>query len=142
MTANHINPVGLAKPSGYTHVVTVEGKARLVFISGQVALNMEGKIVGAGDLKAQIRQVIGNLKLALKSAGATLNQIVKLNTFIVNYEPADLIALREVRRELFGPGEAPASTLIGVGSLALDGLMVEMEAVAAVPESAIDKSPG
>ena len=132
MVKKHLNPDTLMKPRGYTHVVAVEGDAKILFISGQVAVDKEGKLVGPGDLKAQIRQAASNLKAALTAAGATAADIVKTNTYIVNYKQSDYSAMREARAELFPEGEPPASTMVGVTSLAVDGLMVEMEAIAAV----------
>ena len=132
MERKYLNPPTLLQPRGFTHVVTVDGGGKMVFISGQVAVDKDGKLVGPGDLKTQIRQAAGNLKLALEAAGATAADIVKTNTYIVNYKQADYSALREARAELFPSGEPPASTLVGVTSLAVDGLMVEMEAIAVV----------
>jgi enamine deaminase RidA (YjgF/YER057c/UK114 family) len=132
MEKKYLNPDTLLKPRGYTHVVTITGPAKMIFISGQVAIDKEGKLVGPGDLKTQIRQASANLKAALEAAGATPADIVKTNTYIVNYKQSDYSAMREARGELFPDGEPPASTLVGVTSLAVDGLMVEMEAVAAV----------
>ena len=132
MEKKYLNPDTLLKPRGYTHVVTISGPVKLVFVSGQVAIDKEGKLVGAGDLKTQIRQASANLKAALASAGATPADIVKTNTYIVNYKQSDYSAMREARGELFPDGEPPASTQVGVTSLAVEGLMVEMEAIAAV----------
>jgi enamine deaminase RidA (YjgF/YER057c/UK114 family) len=132
MERKYLNPPTLLQPRGYTQVVTVEGGGKMVFISGQVAVDRDGKLVGPGDLKTQIRQAASNLKLALEAAGATGVDIVKTNTYIVNYKQADYSALREARAELFPSGEPPASTLVGVTSLAVEGLMVEMEAIAVV----------
>jgi len=138
MDKKYINPDALLKPRGYTHIVTISGPAKLIFISGQVAVDKEGKLVGPGDLKTQIRQAASNLKAALAAAGATSADIVKTNTYIVNYKQSDYSAMREARGELFPDGEPPASTLVGVTSLAVEGLMVEMEAIAAQSRS----SPG
>lgn len=132
MEKKYINPDTLLAPRGYTHIVTIAGPAKLIFISGQVAYDKEGKLVGPGDLKAQIRQVTANLKAALAAAGATAADILKTNTYIVNYKQSDYSAMREARADLFPDGEPPASTLVGVSSLAIEGLMVEMEAIAAV----------
>jgi enamine deaminase RidA (YjgF/YER057c/UK114 family) len=132
MEKKYLNPDTLLKPRGYTHVVTITGPAKMIFVSGQVAIDKEGKLVGPGDLKTQIRQASANLKAALEAAGATPADIVKTNTYIVNYKQSDYSAMREARGELFPDGEPPASTLVGVTSLAVDGLMVEMEAIAAV----------
>ena len=81
---------------------------------------------------AQIRQAASNLKLALEAAGAKPSDIVKSNTYIVNYKQSDYAAMREARAALYGDATPPASTLVGVTSLAVEGLMVEMEAIAAV----------
>jgi len=132
MEKQYLNPDTLLKPRGYTHIVTITGPAKMIFISGQVAIDKEGKLVGPGDLKTQIRQCSANLKAALEAAGATPADIVKTNTYIVNYKQSDYSAMREARGELVPDGEPPASTLVGVTSLAVEGLMVEMEAIAAV----------
>jgi enamine deaminase RidA (YjgF/YER057c/UK114 family) len=131
METKHLNPETLLQPRGYTHVVTVSAPGRIIFVSGQVAIDKDGKLVGPGDLKAQVRQAAANLKLALEAAGATPADIVKTNTYIVNYKQSDYSAMREARAALFPEGaNAPASTMVGVTALAVEGLMVEMEAIA------------
>lgn len=131
METKHLNPETLLQPRGYTHVVTVSAPGRIIFVSGQVAIDKDGKLVGPGDLKAQVRQAAANLKLALAAAGAAPADIVKTNTYIVNYQPSDYSAMREARAALFPEGtNAPASTMVGVTALAVEGLMVEMEAIA------------
>ena len=132
METKHINPDTLVAPRGYSHVVTVEGAQKLAFISGQVAVDKEGKVVGPGDLKLQIKTAAENLVAALAAVGAKPSDIVKMNTYIVQYKQSDYAAMREARAVLFPTGEPPASTLIGVHSLAVDGLLVEIEAVAAL----------
>lgn len=132
MQKKHINPDTLLTPRGYSHIVTVEGAQKLAFISGQVAVDKEGKIVGPGDLKIQIKAAAENLVAALAAVGAKPSDIVKMNTYIVQYKQADYAAMREARAVLFPTGDPPASTLIGVHSLAVDGLLVEIEAVAAI----------
>jgi enamine deaminase RidA (YjgF/YER057c/UK114 family) len=132
MEKKFINPDALMKPRGYTHVVTVEAPGKIVFISGQVAYNKEGMLVGAGDLAAQTTQAVENLKTALAAVGGTPADIVKLNTYIVNYKPADYPAFSAARNALAAGGNPPASTLIGVAALAVEGLLVEMEAIAIV----------
>jgi enamine deaminase RidA (YjgF/YER057c/UK114 family) len=127
----HIQPKGLAKPTGYTHVVTA-APGKTIWISGQVAQNAQGEITGKGDLEAQLTQVYENLKLALASAGATCQDVVKVNTYIVNYKPAMRAKLREIRGKYMGSGEPPASTLVGVQALAVEDWLVEVEMVAVV----------
>lgn len=134
MEKKFLNPPTIATPRGYTHVVTVTG-GKTVFISGQVAFNQKGELVGKGDLRAQTTQVYENLKNALAAAGATTSDVVKLNTYVVDFKAADLAAIREVRGQYFPNAEhMPASTLVGVQALAFEGLLIEVEAVAVVRE--------
>jgi enamine deaminase RidA (YjgF/YER057c/UK114 family) len=131
MKKDYVNPPALLQPPGFTQVLVVEDASKIVFVSGQVAIDQAGKLIGPGDLKAQIRQAARNLKAALAAVNATPSDIVKTNTYIVNYKQSDYSAMREARAELFPDGTAfPASTMVGVTSLAVDGLLVEMEAIA------------
>ncbi|MET4089057.1 enamine deaminase RidA (YjgF/YER057c/UK114 family) [Bradyrhizobium sp. S3.5.5] len=84
---DHLRPSGLHHNPAYSHVVTASG-ARTIYISGQVSVDEEGRIVGEGDIAAQTTQVMQNLGHALKAAGATYANIVKITTFVVNYKPA------------------------------------------------------
>lgn len=131
MERNFINPDGMNRPGTYTPVVTVRG-GRAVYISGQVALDDRGKLVGGGDLKAQTEQVYRNLGLALKGAGATFNDVVKITTYVVNYKPEYRSVMHDVRSRHFSKDNPPASTLVGVQSLATADFLVEVEAVAYV----------
>jgi enamine deaminase RidA (YjgF/YER057c/UK114 family) len=105
---------------------------RLIYVSGQVALNSAGEVVGKGDLRAQVTQVMENLKTALAAAGATPENIIKVNYYVVNLKPDQLPVIREVRGKYFSAEHPPASTLIGVTALAREEFMIEIEAVATV----------
>jgi enamine deaminase RidA (YjgF/YER057c/UK114 family) len=133
MDKKFINPPTLATPRGYTHAVTASG-GKMVFIAGQVAWDAKGEIVGKGDLRAQATQAYENLKAALAAAGATTADIVKMNTYVVNFKSADLPVIREVRAKFFPQENLPASTLVGVQALAMDELLIEIEAIAMVKE--------
>ena len=124
------NPAPLSKPTGYTHVVEVTGPAKTVYISGQIAFDKDGTIVGAGDMKAQAEQVFKNLQAALDAAGAKFSDVVKMNTFITDMSKAP--AVREVRARYFGE-TTPASTLVQVASLVRPELLLEIEVIAVVP---------
>jgi len=124
------NPPALSKPTGYTHVVEVTGPSKTIYISGQIAFDKDGNIVGAGDMKAQAEQVFKNLQAALASAGAKFSDVVKMNTFITDMDKAP--AVREVRARYFGE-TTPASTLVQVVHLARPELMLEIEVIAVVP---------
>jgi len=133
MEKKFINPPTLATPRGYTHVVTASG-GKTVFISGQVAFDVKGALVGKGDLQAQATQAYANLQAALAAVGATFADVVKMNTYVVNFTTADLPVIREVRAQFFPQENLPASTLVGVQALAFDGLLIEVEAIAMVKE--------
>jgi enamine deaminase RidA (YjgF/YER057c/UK114 family) len=132
MARQHINPAGVSAPTSYTHVVAAEGR-RIVFISGQVAINPKGEIVGEGDLSKQAEQVFENLKTCLASAGATFADVTKMTTFIVNYKPEDRPVLGGVRARYLPAENPPASTLVGVQALARPEIMIEIEATAVLP---------
>jgi enamine deaminase RidA (YjgF/YER057c/UK114 family) len=123
-----IQPAGLSTPGGYTHVVTARGK--MIFIAGQVAYDADAQLVGEGDLKAQAQQVFENLRIALAAAGATFEDVVKLTVYIVNYTPSDRAVLVEVRDRYVSREHPPASTLLGVQSLARPEFLIEIDAIA------------
>jgi enamine deaminase RidA (YjgF/YER057c/UK114 family) len=126
-----LNPEGLSKPMGYTQVVVAQ-PGKLVYVSGQVPLNARGEVVGKGDLRAQVTQVMENLKTALAAAGASMKDVVKANYYVVNLKPDQVPIIREVRGKYFSAEHPPAGTLIGVSALAQEGYMIEIEVVAAV----------
>jgi enamine deaminase RidA (YjgF/YER057c/UK114 family) len=131
MQPQFLNPSGLSKPTGYTHVVVAQ-PGKLIYLSGQVALNAAGEVVGKGDLRAQVTQVMENLKTALAAVGATPDNIIKVNYYVVNLKPDQLPVIREVRNKYFSADRPPASTLVGVTALAREDFMIEIEAVAAM----------
>jgi enamine deaminase RidA (YjgF/YER057c/UK114 family) len=127
------NPPSMEKPPGYTHVVTIEGGARLVFFAGQLGVDTSGRFAGGErDFKAQTVQAFENLKSALASVGAGFEQLVKINNFIVDIE-RNMGAFREIRDRYLVSSALPASTTIGVPALARPGALFEIEAVAALP---------
>lgn len=126
-----MNPAGLSKPQGYTQVV-VARPGRLVYVSGQVPVNASGDVVAKGDFRAQVTQVMENIKAALAAAGATMNDLVKLNYYVVNMKEDQVAVIREVRSKYLSAERPPASTLIGVTALAREGYSIEIEGIAAV----------
>ena len=111
----------------YSHVVVVEGK-RTIFISGQLARDRDGNIVGKGDMGAQIRQVGENIKSALEAAGATLDDLVKITTYVTDID--EFFRHVDVRMQYFGA--LPASTTVEVSRLSHPDFWVEIEAIAIV----------
>src|SRR5438270_555848 len=122
------NPPTLSKPTGYTHVVEATG-GKTVYISGQIAFDKEGKVVGEGDMKAQAEQVFKNLQAALSAAGATFKDVVKMNTYTTDMTQVQ--AIRDVRARYFGE-TTPASTLVQVVHLARPEFLLEIEVIAVV----------
>ena len=132
MSKEIFSPATLPPPTGYSHVAKVN-KGTLVYIAGQVSSDASGKLVGEGDFEAQAERVFANVKLAVEAAGATMADIVKMNTYIVaSVDPADVPKMRAVRGRYFGSGTPPASTLVYVSRLAQPGWMIEVEVVAAI----------
>ena len=129
--SRYINPPGLTKPTGYTHVV-VGADGRTVYIAGQVAFDSTGTLVGAGDFRAQAERVYANLRVALASVGATFSDVVKTTTFVTDL--ANTAALREIRGKYLDPARPPANSLIVVASLARPDLLLEIEAVAVLKQ--------
>ena len=111
----------------YSHVVAVEGR-RTIFVSGQLARDRHGNVVGKGNMRAQLRQVGENIKTALAAAGATLQDIVKATTYVTDIE--EFFRHVDVRMEYFGA--LPASTTVEVRRLAQPDLLVEIEVIAVV----------
>ncbi|MFC9326078.1 RidA family protein [Kitasatospora sp. NPDC057015] len=123
-------PEGVVPGTGYTHVVT--GTGRLVAVSGQVATDERGEVVGPGDPAAQARQVFENLRRCLAAAGATFEDVAKLTYFVTDID--HLPAIRPVRDEFFAAGRLPASSAVQVAALFRPDLLMEVEALAIVRE--------
>ncbi|MBY8879574.1 RidA family protein [Actinacidiphila acidipaludis] len=122
----HISPDGVAPANGYSHVVLGEG--RLVAVSGQIALDEQGNLVGADDPAAQARQVFENLRRCLAAADATFADVVKLTFFVTDV--AVLPAVREARDAHIDTSRPPASTAVQVAALFRPDLLLEVEALA------------
>lgn len=136
MPKQHINPPELfnSRQYGFSQAV-VSTQGRMVFVSGQVAWDAQQRIVGGMDLEKQARQAFTNLMTALESAGASLKDIVMLRTYVVGYTPEESgPAVGSVFREFLGTAQPPASTWIGVQSLARKEFLIEIEAQAIVDE--------
>lgn len=129
-TKRFINPPGQTPP-GYSHAVEVTG-GRTVYVSGQVAMDANGAVVGQNDFRAQVKQVFENLKTVLAASGATLDDVVKFTYYVVGHDAEKLRTIREVRDGYLKPTNRPASTLVGVQALFRPEFLVEVDAVAVV----------
>jgi reactive intermediate/imine deaminase len=132
MRVTRTNPEAVAPPIGtYSHAIRVEsGDTAWIYVSGQLAFDAEGTLVGVGDLAAQTTQVFENLRAILAANGATFADVVKLTTFVTTLENLD--GMREVRSRFLG-GEFPASTAVQIAALVVPEALVEVDLVAVVP---------
>lgn len=124
-----IYPEGLVRPPTYTPVVAARG-GRTIYVSGQVPVNAKGELVGKGDLAAQAEQAFRNVETALKGAGATFADVVKITTFVVGFRPEHRAVMHGVRSKYVSKENPPASTLLGVQALAVADYLIEVEAIA------------
>ena len=127
MNKDYINPTKF-----YSHAVAVAGPGKLVYVSGQVSWDADGKVVGKGSMGAQAKQVFDNLTSVLKASGATWDDVIKMNGYMVGVTPANVAAYREVRQTYLKGRSLPASTLVGVTALVDPDLLLEIEVVAAL----------
>jgi len=129
----HINPDVLSKNPAFTNVISVTGNVKTIYIGGQDAVDASGTIVGKGNIKQQTEQVFSNLQAALKAGGAELENVIKWNIYIVQGQPIQ--PAFEVFQNVWGRRpNPPASTVIFVFGLANPEFLVEMDAIAVVPE--------
>jgi len=128
-----LNPDSLHKNPAYSQVVVTEGAVKTIYIGGQNAVNENGEIVGKGDMKVQATQILKNLKLALKAADARFENIIKWNIYILqgqNIQPA----LEVFQKEMKTMSHPPLITGVHVAGLANPDFLLEIEAIAVVPE--------
>jgi enamine deaminase RidA (YjgF/YER057c/UK114 family) len=127
-----VNPKGLERPVGYTHVAKVTGGS-IVYVAGQAPFDENGQVVGKGDFVTQFAQVIQNLKTAVEAAGGRPNQYAVLTIYITDLQAYinNKQALGGTYREVFGK-YFPAITLVEVGSLYNRDCMVEISGIAVI----------
>jgi len=123
-----INPEGMTQPTAYTHVVR---HGNLLFLAGQVSADSDGNVVGEGDMGAQVRQVLENMKTVLASQGADFSDVVKVTIYTTDIDA--YLETGDVRRE-YWTGGAPASTLVQIERLARPAFLVEIESTAIAPD--------
>jgi enamine deaminase RidA (YjgF/YER057c/UK114 family) len=127
----HSNPSGMTQPTAYSQVVEVNGPHRLVFIAGQTGVAANGK--AAKEFHAQAVQAFENIKTALDSVGGSMDNVVRLVTYLTDIEQ-NAAAYREVRASFFANKSAlPASTLLQVTRLADPAFLIEVDATAVLP---------
>ena len=136
MQKEFLNPDTIASfPKAFTQVVkTTANGVSTIHVSGQVAIDPDGQLVGKGDYGAQAERAYENLRLALEGAGATPADVVKLNTYVVNLSPEHGRPIGKAQAAQLPTDVPPASTMVGVTSLVLPDFLIEAEAVAIIEE--------
>ncbi len=133
----HLNPADLPNWSeSFSQVVIVQTRdTRTIYVSGQVSVDAGNKVIGHGDLGLQAEAALQNLSKALAAGGATPADVVRLRIFIKEYHPDQAAVITSALQKVFIAGQMPANTWLGVASLALDELLIEIEATAVVDVS-------
>ena len=134
MKKYYLNPTTLPDWSTYFSQVAVVEKngIKIIYVAGQVGVDSQKNLVGNGKLQDQVKQTFKNLQVALNSVEATVTDIVKMNIYVVNYQPSDAEIIGEVLRQYFSVGQLPAMSLLGVEALAESRFFVEVDAEAVV----------
>jgi 2-iminobutanoate/2-iminopropanoate deaminase len=128
-----LNPSSLAKPTGYSHAAEIDlGKSKMLIISGQVALDLDGKVVGENNFEQQTEQVFKNIKAIIENSGGTMNDLVKITIYL--RDVSNITKFREIRNKYINVSNPPASTLVEITDLARDEFLVEVEATAVIPK--------
>ncbi|MDJ0576915.1 MAG: RidA family protein [Xenococcaceae cyanobacterium MO_234.B1] len=134
MKKYYLNPATLPDWSNYFSQIAVVEKngIKTIYVAGQVGVDRQKNLVGNGKLREQLQQTFSNLQTALASVDATMANVVKMNIYVVNYQPSDAETIGEVIGQYFRMGQLPAMSLIGVQALAEERFLVEVDAEAVV----------
>ena len=129
----HLNPDGMPQNPAYSQAVVVSGPAKTIYIGGQNAVDASGAIVGKGDIGAQTEQILQNIQILLSAAGATLDQLIKWNIYLVQGQPIQ--PGFEAFQRMWGQRpNPPVISVVFVAGLGRPDFLVEIEAVAVVPQ--------
>ena len=129
----HLSPDELSKNPAFTNVIVVTGNVKTVYVGGQDALDASGQIVGKGDIAQQTEQVLKNIETALRAAGASIEHVIKWNLYLVQGQPLEpgFAVFQRVWGRRPNP---PAISMMYVAGLANPDFLLEMDAIAVVPE--------
>jgi enamine deaminase RidA (YjgF/YER057c/UK114 family) len=129
----HLNPEGLGRNPAFSQAVSVSGPHRTIYVGGQDAVDAQGNVVGRGDIGAQTKQILANLKLALAAGGAGIEHVVKWTVYVVQGTPIGP-GLAAFQEEWGARPNPPAISVVFVAALGHPDWLAEIEAVAVVPE--------
>lgn len=131
MERQAINPPELFSGKAFSQTFSISHPERLIFVSGQVDCDRDGKVRNPDDLEAQLKGTLDNLEIALRAQGASMRDLVQVTIYVVGLRPEDTARIREIRSAYFDTERPPAVTLLGIERLAFPGLRVEIDIIAA-----------
>lgn len=133
------NLTSVSATKGYSHSVEIDlGKSKMVIISGQIALDSAGNLIGKDNLAAQTEQVFTNIKNIISESGGTMDNVIRIGIFMIDISKVQ--TMRDVRDKFFNPKKPPTSTLVQVNKLVRDDLLIEIEATAIIPKKSKKKT--
>ena len=131
MSRTVINPPEIHPAPGFSHV-TIAPPGTVVYVSGQIALSPDFQVIGAGDLGAQTRAAMENVGIALRAAGASWEDVVRRTIYTLH--PTEYEVITAAIEAVQGSTDHPSQTIVGISGLAIDGLLIEIEVTAVIPE--------
>jgi len=127
------NPATVAAPRGYSHAALIDlGACKMLILSGQVAFDDQGNLVGAGDYEKQTEQIFTNIKHIVESAGGSMDNLVKIGVYM--RDVSQIQKVRAARDRFINTKNPPTSTLVEVSKLFRDDVLIEIEATAIIPK--------
>jgi 2-iminobutanoate/2-iminopropanoate deaminase len=128
------NPSSVATPKGFSHAAIIDlGNCKMIIMSGQVAFDKQGNLIGKDNVEKQTEQVFLNIKSIVEELGGSMNNIVKLGYFLTDV--TQIQTIRNVRDKFINIKNPPASTLVEVSKLFRDDVLIEIEATAIIPKN-------
>jgi 2-iminobutanoate/2-iminopropanoate deaminase len=133
------NPTSLSMTNGYSHSAEIDlGNSKMLIISGQIAIDNKGNLIGKDNLAGQTEQVFINIKNIVAESGGTMDDVVKIGIFMTDI--SQFQTMRDVRNKFFSQENPPTSTLVQVCKLIRDNLLIEIEATAIIPKEGKEKT--
>jgi reactive intermediate/imine deaminase len=133
------NPTSVSMAKGYSHSVEIDlGNSKMVIISGQIALDNKGNLIGKDNLAEQTEQVFTNIKKIVTESGGTMDDVIKIGIYMIDITQVQ--TMRDVRNKFFNQQKSPTSTLVQVSKLVRDDLLIEIDATAIIPKKSKKKT--
>jgi 2-iminobutanoate/2-iminopropanoate deaminase len=133
------NPTSVSQTKGYSHSAEIDlGNCKMIIISGQIAVDNKGNLIGKDNLAEQTGQVFTNIKNIVTECGGTMDNVVKIGIYMLDISQVQ--TFRDVRNKFFNEQKPPTSTLVQVSKLVIDGLLIEIEATVIISKKSKKKT--